>query len=113
MRLESYSRPRYEAGHSAFAMAMCLLGVMALTQLVVAGLALAVRFKDGQSIRVVEREVVREVLVESDTAAIAPTPSLPAPYHQTPLPPVQTHLPQVEPTPLAEPAVEDPEEGQP
>jgi hypothetical protein len=53
-----------QGGYSAFAMAACLLGIMALAQLVVAGVALAVRFKEASEVKIVEREVIREVRVE-------------------------------------------------
>lgn len=83
---------------------------MALGQLVVAGMALAVRFKEGQSVRVVEKQVIREVRVqvpvESRIAA------LPAPSSGSVAQPGATALVPTEagpsPRPLAEPAVSDP-----
>ena len=115
MRLEASSRPRHEAGHSAFAVAICLLGVMALTQLVVAGLALAVRFKESQSPRVIEREVIREVLVKASAAHAGPPDQAISLLPQDSYPPLigdassRTPMPELQPTPLEEPPVEDPE----
>lgn len=84
-------------------MALCLLGVMALAQLVVGGMALAVRFKETKVTQIVEREVVREVRVEVPVPA---TPSQAVSGHQAVLPPVG-QLPPLQPSPLAEPEVED------
>ena len=106
-------------------MALCLLGVMALTQLVVAGMALAIRFKEVPAPQIVEREVIREVRVEVPV----PMPTNPASHsaqnahnsHSTEsagttvTPPLHlSHLqpttePELQPSPLSEPAVEDPD----
>jgi len=92
------------AGHSAFAVALCLLGLMALTQLVVAGVALASRFKEGRAVQVVEREVIREVRVEVPVAATA---AVPQGASQTNV--VHAPVPGARaPSPLTEPAVSDP-----
>jgi len=96
------------AGHSAFAMALCLLGVMALAQLVVAGMALAVRFKDGQSPKVVEKHVVREVRVEVPVPALGIGAPSPDPIHlQSPIH-GSFEGPALQPSPLTEPVVSDP-----
>lgn len=108
---------QHEAGHSAFAVALCLLGVMALAQLVVGGLALAMRFKESQPPQIVEREVIREVRVEvpvrvpaansghsGQSHATTGSTATP-PNHLTTLSP--TSEPPLQPSPLTEPAVQD------
>lgn len=94
---------------------MCLLGVMALSQVVVAGIALAIRFKDSAGMRVVEREVVRELRV--DPAHSTATPRIQS-HRETaigkttinpPLPSAAGEQPELQPSPLSEPEVEDPE----
>jgi len=113
MRLDASRQHRDPAGHSAFAMALCLLGVMALAQMVVAGIALAIRFKESGGHRVVEREVIREVRV--DVPQIAGTGQQVAPTHLLPmmgLPPIAPILgqdPVLQPSPLTEPEIGNPE----
>lgn len=109
--LDPHLSPRRDAaGHSTFAVALCLLGLMALGQLVVAAMALAVRFKEGQSVRVVEKQVIREVRVEvpvESRIAAVPAPG-PGPVAQ---PGVTALVPTdagPSPRPLSEPAVSDP-----
>lgn len=102
-------RQRGEPGHSTFGIALCLLGLMALAQLVVAGMALAVRFKQGQTVKIVEKQVIREVRVEVPVAAPQVTSepqqgSTASSSHLTAAPP-QAPLP---PNPLIEPQVSDP-----
>jgi hypothetical protein len=96
-------------------MALCLLGVMALAQVVVAGMALAIRFKQSGGTRVVEREVIREVRVNVPTEITSRSdqPPMQVSHGHTTVKPPQ-YLPVAEPhnlqpSPLAEPSVEDPE----
>ncbi len=73
-------------GNRVFVLACSGLGVMAFSQLLIAGMALAVRFEEGQKVRVVEREVEKLVPIrisvpvagtEDTNLAVAPKPELP------------------------------------
>jgi hypothetical protein len=88
-----------------FPVACWLLGVMAFVQLLVAGLALATRFEQSQVVRIVEREVVRPVIVRVPEAVSrneAPVVSRP------PAPPPPEIEPGLPATPLAVPRIADP-----
>lgn len=116
MRGLASKTPKDPSGHSAFAVALCLLGVMAMAQLVVGGMALAVRFKEIPARQIVEKEVIREVRIEVPTPIngdphpvnIAPPSTAtanPMAYQTT----SQSNLlPPHHPSPLTEPEVEDP-----
>ena len=121
MKLTASRRADHPAGQSAFSVALCLLGVMALTQLVVGGMALAVRFKETPPPQIVEREVIREVRVEIPVPI--PATASAAASHSTQTPPTTgttatppSHLssvapdplPNLQPSPLTEPEVEEP-----
>ncbi len=87
-------------GNRLFVGACCGLGLMAFSQLLIAGMALAVRFEEGKEVRVVEREVEKLVPIRISV----PT----APQEK----PVERKLPELPPVPqpqdLGVPAVVDP-----
>lgn len=97
-----------------FATACCTLGLIAFSQLLIAGMALAARLEDSQKVRIVEREV--EILVPYTN---------PAPSTLLGAPPITNNLPNItlvptpnknlaappaapEPTQLVTPAIADP-----
>ena len=91
-----------------FALSCWALALMAMSQLLVAGLALATRFEESREVRTVIKEVPKLVAVrvpvagpvgENDSASVVSRPPLPAPAASLPLPP---------PTPVAAPQVADP-----
>lgn len=89
-----------------FPVACWFLGLMAFVQLLVAGMAMATRLEESREVRVVEKEVLKSVVVR------VPTP-MPAPAAESTVvsrPPVPAPLaaPVVPPTPLATPQVADP-----
>lgn len=89
---------------------------MAFVQLLVAGMALATRLEESQQVRVVEKEVVKPVLIrvpmpaDPDAAAVVSRPPAPPtpPVSPTPAPPTVAQTPAVKPTPLSAPIVADP-----
>jgi hypothetical protein len=99
-----------------FPVACWLLGMMGFMQLLVAGLALAIRFEDSRQVRVVEKEVLKSVLVRvpaaADPAVLSPPP-LPPPLSSVPpvvsRPPVQRvpEPPAAVPTPMSVPRIAD------
>lgn len=93
-----------------FAIACWALALMAMSQLLVAGLALATRFEESREVRVVIKEVPKLIAVRvpsgaadpEQAAAVVSRPPLPppvAPVESRPLPP---------PTPVTVPQVGDP-----
>jgi hypothetical protein len=101
----------------AFAIACCVLGLIAFSQLLIAGMALAARFEDSQKIRVVEREVEKPVPYPVRVPSTLPgdtAPSNPATADASSTAPVQPSTKPVvspvipEPKPLATPAIADP-----
>jgi TPR repeat len=87
-----------------FPVACWALGLMAFLQLVIAGMALASRFEDSRQVRVVEKEVVRSVVVRVPEAA----PKAEAPVVSRPPAPPEETAPVVPPAPLAVPRIADP-----
>ena len=89
-----------------FAVACWLLGMMAFAQLLVAGMALATRFEKSREVRVVEKEVLRPVVVR------VPSGEIPASMGEAvvskPPAPTPPATPEVPPTPLNVPQVADP-----
>jgi len=87
-----------------FPVACWFLGVMAFVQLLVAGMALATRLEESREVRVVEKEVLKPVIVR--VPAPAPEPSVVS------RPPVAAEpargTPEIPPTPLTAPQVADP-----
>ncbi len=63
---------RGEAGTSVFVVSCWVLGLVVLVQLWVGGVALAVRLKESRQVRVVEREVIKPVLVQVPVEAVPP-----------------------------------------
>lgn len=90
-------------GNRLFVIACCGLGLMAFTQLLIAGMALAVRFEEGKQVRIIEREVEKLVPVRINVPVEAPAPP-PVAAARVPaeLPPVP------EPNSLEMPAIADP-----
>lgn len=87
-----------------------MLALVAFAQLLISGMAMAVRLEKSKEVRVVEKLVPQIITVKSDpaekalargTPQAAPTPVLPPP-----LPPEQTPLPPARP--LTTPAIADP-----
>jgi hypothetical protein len=78
---------------------------MAFAQLLVAGMALATRLEESREVRVVEKEVLKPVVVRVPVSAPAPEPSV---VSRPPAPPVSASEPTVSPTPLTVPQVADP-----
>ncbi len=85
-----------------FPVACWALALMAFSQLLVAGMALATRFEESKVVRVVEKEVPKTVIVRVP----APVPAEPSVVSRPPLPPAVTQA--VEPTPLQTPQIADP-----
>lgn len=90
-----------------FAISCWALSLMAFSQLLVSGMALAKRYEESQAERVVIKEVPKYITVrvpvatepERPVAAVVSRPPLPQPAIPTPLP---------APTPVAAPSVGDP-----
>ena len=75
---------------------------MAFTQLLVAGMALATRFEETRQVRVVEKEVLKSIIVRvPPSAEVAAAPAVPSVVARPPLP-----LPA--PTPVAPPPIAAP-----
>lgn len=94
-----------KAGFPAFAVGLWILGLIVFAQLWIAGMALAVRFRESQQVKVIEKEVYKPVWIEAPTPAAPPSPAplaMPAPSPAVPEPP------KVEPSPLRVPSIEDP-----
>jgi len=89
-----------------FPVACWALALMAFTQLLVAGMALATRFEESKVVRVVEKEVMKPVVVRVPAPA-APVAKEPSVVARPPVPDAPA-VPAVAPTPLAVPQVADP-----
>ncbi len=95
-----------------FPVACWLLGMMGFMQLLVAGMALASRFEDSRQVRVVEKEVLKPMLVRVPAAADSSvvsrplTPSVPPVVSRPPVPRVP-ESPSAVPTPLSVPRIAD------
>jgi hypothetical protein len=97
------TRARPQTQLPVFALACWFLGMMAFSQLLVGGMALATRFEESRELRVVEKEVFKPVVVRVPAADTAG----PAVVSRPPTPP-QPEIPLVQPAPLAVPQVADP-----
>ena len=90
-----------------FPLACWALGLMAFIQLLIAGMALATRFEENRVVRVVEKEVVKPMIIrvpargEPKEDAVVSRPPLPPPVAPAPLPDVAA-------TPLSVPQIADP-----
>lgn len=90
-------------GNRLFLIACCGLGLMAFSQLLIAGMALAVRFEEGREVRIVEREVEKLVPIRISVPVLGDEPAPQAQARVAPeLPPVP------EPKDLTMPAIADP-----
>jgi TPR repeat len=90
-----------------FAISCWVLALMAFSQLLVAGLALATRFEDSRVVKVVIKEVPKYVPVRISAAAAEPPGQVLATVVSRPPPPVAS-LPLPAPTPVRTPEVSDP-----
>jgi len=89
-------------GNRVFVLACTGLGLMAFSQLLIAGMALAVRFEEGQKVRIVEREVEKFVPIRISV------PVASAPVEQSPVR-ASPEIPAApEPERLEVPAIADP-----
>ena len=90
-------------GKRLFLIACCGLGLMAFSQLLIAGMALAVRFEEGREVRIVERQVEKLVPIRISVPVLGDEPAPQAQARVAPeLPPVP------EPKDLTMPAIADP-----
>lgn len=89
-------------GNRLFVLACCGLGLMAFSQLLIAGMALAVRVEKGREVRVVEREVEKIVPIRISVPVAGDPVVQPAPRQVPELPPVP------EAVELAAPVIADP-----
>ena len=86
--------------NNVFALACGALGLIAFSQLLVAGIALAVRFEEGQGIRIVEKEVEKEI----EKIVAVRIPNSPAPNNTWDSSSTQA----IEPEVIAPPTIADP-----
>ena len=93
-----------------FGVSCWFLGMMAFFQLLVAGMALATRIEESRQVRIVEREVIKPVIVRVPAAMPESVPA--APPEVVSRPPVEPPATPVEtgpaPEPLGVPQVADP-----
>lgn len=89
-------------GQRLFVCACCGLGLMAFSQLLVAGMALAVRMEESQEVRIVEKEVEKIVPIRIKVPVESDEPERPLVRESPVLPPVP------EPEPLQMPSIVDP-----
>ena len=90
-----------------FPVACWSLGLMAFVQLLIAGMAMATRLEESREVRIVEKEVLKPVLVRVPVRA-APEKAAVVSRPPVPIPPPVADIPAVEPTPLSVPQVADP-----
>lgn len=89
-----------------FPIACWMLGLMAFVQLLVAGMALATRLEESREVRVVEKEVLKPVLVRVPVHSEPTEPTEPSVVSRPPVQPAAED-PEVTPTPLSIPPVGD------
>ena len=89
-------------GNRLFTLACCSLGLMAFSQLLIAGMALAVRVEEGRQVRIVEKEVEKLVPIRITVPVAGDPPAKPMAREEPVLPPVP------EPEQLVTPAIADP-----
>ncbi len=92
-----------------FTLSCWALGLMAFTQLLVAGMALATRFDESREVRTVTQEVTKLVVVRVPAAGAEPDQAAAAVVSRPPLPQPVAAQPLPAPTPVAVPKVEDPQ----
>jgi len=96
-----------------FPIACWVLGLMAFSQVLVAGLALGARFESSRQVRIVDREVVKLVAVQAPAKDPVPQDAVvshPPQPSRVIDPPAALVLPP--PTPLATPSIADPRSEQ-
>lgn len=91
-----------------FSLSCWALGLMAFSQLLVAGMALATRFDESREVRTVIKEVPKWVVVRVPAAGTEQDPGAAVVSRPPVAPPVAAPLPLPAPTPLAVPKVDDP-----
>ncbi len=89
-----------------FSVSCWALGLMAFTQLLVAGMALATRFDEAREVRTVTKEVTKLVVVRVPAAGAEPDQASAVVSRPPLLPPAAAPLPA--PTPVEIPKVDDP-----
>lgn len=89
-------------GNRVFMLACCGLGLMAFSQLLIAGMALAVRLEEGRQVKIVEKEVEKFVPIRISVPVTADPPAKPMVSVEKILEPTP------EPEPLVTPTVADP-----
>lgn len=89
-------------GTRLFTLACCGLGLMAFSQLLIAGMALAVRVEEGRVVKIVEKEVEKLVPIRISVPVAGDPPAKPMVRPEPQLPPVP------EPEQLVTPAIADP-----
>ncbi|MCP5534017.1 MAG: tetratricopeptide repeat protein [Akkermansiaceae bacterium] len=107
MKRDADAKSRVLPG-SVFAVACWALGLMAFSQLLVAGMALATRFEESKVVRVIEKEVPKPIVIRvpQEPAVVAQAAPAPAPPPLRVVSPEPANLP--EPTPMRMPLVADP-----
>lgn len=102
-------KPQLQTGRKwpVFPVACWFLGLMAFVQLLVAGMAMATRLEESRVVRVVEKEILKSVVVRVPTPAPTVVPVAPSIVSRPPVA-VEPPAPTVAPTPLATPQVADP-----
>lgn len=92
-----------------FPVACWILGLMAFMQLVVAGMALATRFEDSKVVKVVEKAVMKPVVVRVPASpSSSPVAPLGSVVSRPPMTQEASVMPALKPTPLTTPAIADP-----
>ena len=92
-----------------FPVACWVLGLMAFTQLLVAGMAMATRFEDSKVVKVVEKAVMKPVVVRVPAApSQMPAAPLGSVVSRPPVTQDAPVMPVLKPTPLMTPAIADP-----
>lgn len=92
-----------------FPVACWVLGLMAFTQLIVAGMALATRLEDSKVVKVVEKAVMKPVVVRVPASpSTSPGAPLGSVVSRPPVPQETPVMPALKPTPLTTPAIADP-----
>lgn len=86
-----------------FAIACCALGLIAFSQLLIAGMALAARLENSQKIRIVEREVEKLVPIENPAPTISLGTAINPITPPTIIPETASNKTAVEPQPIPEP----------
>ncbi|MFD2257553.1 tetratricopeptide repeat protein [Luteolibacter algae] len=89
-------------GNRVFITACCALAVMAFSQLLISGIALAVRFEEGKKVRIVEKEVEKLVPIRIKVPVASEPRKAIVERPKPELPPVP------EPEEIVEPSIADP-----